>query len=406
MSQRSWTVGALASRANLDPERALVALWAAGIEYVESPASRILKADSRTAQKAVGIGGIQQRRVAYWLNEYDLERNELAELLQVLGFSLKANASSMPEGSIKRLNTYMRSGRDKTAMRLEQRREEKKSEMKPAAEPFEWSAKGTVRPSMFLTAEEVLGIHEELERDFAEAADPISPPGVRSVALLESAVSRPATSMGGQYKYSTIQSAGAALLHSLVQNHAFYNGNKRTALVSLLVFLDRNNFVLDSTEGELFKWMLRVASHDLLPAGFSYDNVADRETAAITDWVCRHSRAASKEERSVTWRELNKLLRMKDCEILQHRGEKLKITRTVVEKRRLPPFKKTRTLDTYFTNTGDGREVPKAKIKTIRHELELDEEHGVDSQMFYSARREPDFFIIKYSKLLSKLSKV
>lgn len=96
-------------------------------------------------------------------------------------------------------------------------------------------------------------------------------------------MSRPATSLGGQYKYSTIQSAGAALLHSLVQNHAFHNGNKRTALVALLVFLDRNNFVLDSNEDELFKWMLMVASHQLLPSGFAYDQMADRETSEIAE---------------------------------------------------------------------------------------------------------------------------
>ncbi|WP_160317594.1 type II toxin-antitoxin system death-on-curing family toxin [Arthrobacter sp. RIT-PI-e] len=390
----------------MDAEQVLVSLWAVGIEYVESPTSRISKADARFALKALGIGGIQQRRVAYWLDEYGLERSELAELLQVLGFTLKPNATGMPEGSIRRLNSYMRSGTDKNAMELGQRRESKKTSLMPAAEPYEWLAKGTTRESQFLTPEEVLGIHEELEKDFAEAADPISPPGVRSIALLESAVSRPATSMGGQYKYSTIQSAGAALLHSLVQNHAFHNGNKRTALVSLLVFLDRNNLVLDSTETELFKWMLRVAAHKLLPEGYSYDNFADRETAAITDWICRNTRSVSKEERSVTWRELAKILRSKECEIQQHRGEKLKIVRIIDEKRRFPGRRKTRTVDTYFTNTGDGREVPKSKIKSIRHDLELDEEHGIDSYMFYSERREPDFFILQYSKLLSKLAKV
>lgn len=406
MGQRAYTVGSLASHANLDHEQTLVELWSAGIEYVDSPTSRIANRDTRLAESAVGIAGARQRQVAYWLSEYGLSRNELAELLESLGYELTPGMSRMPRGSIRRLNAYMASRTSVSARRLEQRRDElKRVEPLPKAPPFEWAAKGTPREALLLTVEEVQGIHEELEKDFAFGSDPISPPGVRSMDLLESAVARPSTSLGGQYKYSTVQSAGAALLHSLVQNHAFHNGNKRTALVSLLVMLDRNNFLLESTEEEMFKWLIMVASHKLLPAGFEYDNRADRETYAITEWICRHGRMVSKEERSVTWRELSKLLRSKNCIVTQHRGEKLKIERSVSTKRMFLGFR-TRTLTAYFTNTGDGREVPRSVLKSLRQELELDEEHGVDSEMFYASRREPDFFILEYSKLLKRLAKV
>lgn len=358
------------------------------------------------AETAVGVAGSKQRQIAFWLTEYGLSREELTELLKRLGHELTPNMSRMPRGSIKRLNAHMASRDNHSARLLEQRREEiKRTDSLPKAPSFEWIAKGTTREALLLTVNEVQGIHEELEKDFAYGSDPISPPGVRSLDLLESAVSRPSTSLGGQYKYSTIQSAGAALLHSLVQNHAFHNGNKRTALVSLLVMLDRNNFVLESTEEEIFKWLIKVASHKLLPAGFEYDYRADRETFAITEWICRHSRMAVKEERSITWRELSKLLRSKNCVITQHRGEKLKIERNVTVKR-IFLGSKTSTLTTYFTNTGDGREVPRSVLKSLRQELELDEEHGVDSEIFYASRREPDFFIIEYSKLLKRLARV
>lgn len=399
-------MASLASQANLDYEQTLVELWSAGIEYVDSPSSRILTRDIRLAETAVGVAGSRQRQISFWLNAYGLSREELTELLKRLGHDLTPNMSRMPRGSIKRLNAHMASRDDYSARILEQRREEiKRADSLPKAPPFEWTAKGTTREALLLTVSEVQGIHEELEKDFAYGSDPISPPGVRSLDLLESAVSRPSTSLGGQYKYSTIQSAGAALLHSLVQNHAFHNGNKRTALVSLLVMLDRNNFVLESTEEEMFKWLIKVASHKLLPSGFEYDYRADRETFAITEWICRHSRMAVKEERSITWRELSKLLRSKNCTITQHRGEKLKIERDVTVKR-IFLGSKTRTLTTYFTNTGDGREVPRSVLKSLRQELELDEEHGVDSEMFYSSRREPDFFILEYSKLLKRLARV
>ncbi|WP_458109291.1 type II toxin-antitoxin system death-on-curing family toxin [Arthrobacter sp. R3-55] len=400
------TVGALAARANLDHEQTLVALWGGGIEYVKSPGSVIEAKDIRTAERVIGIPGAQQRKVSYWLTEYGVSRTEFGELLAELGFHLRPEAISMPKGSVRRINTYLKSTTETKARTLEQRREDLKVEAKVPAAPFEWVPKGVLRGSQLLTTEEVKGIHEELERDFAEAEDPISPSGVRSIALLESAVSRPATSLGGQYKYCTVESAGAALLHSLVQNHAFHNGNKRTALVALLVFLDRNNFVLESNEDELFKWMILVASHQLLPTGFTYDQRADRETSEIADWIIKRSRPVSKEERSITWRNLSRLLKSKGCEISQHRGEKLEITRTVTRRSRILGFLKTHKLNAYFTNTGDGREVPRTIVKRIRQELELDQEHGVDSEQFYSDGREPDYFILEYSKLLKRLAKV
>lgn len=55
--------------------------------------------------------------------------------------------------------------------------------------------------SGMLSAEDVLKIHEVLVRDFASSSDPISPPGVRSMALLESAVGRQWTSLGAVLKH-------------------------------------------------------------------------------------------------------------------------------------------------------------------------------------------------------------
>lgn len=407
MARKTWSVADVAAKAQLEHETVLVKLWSAGIDYVEGPTSRILPKDTRAAFSALGMDGARQRRVAYWLSEYGMDRSELAELLRDLGYTLAPQARSMPEGSIRRLNKYLSRNETQTSAILGQRREDIKLGALPLAIPFQWSAKGTFRDALLLSAEDVQRVHEELEQDFAVGDDPISPPGIRDMNLLKSAADRPSTSLGGQRKYATVQSAGAALLHSLVHNHPFHNGNKRTALVSMMVFLDLNNFVLESTEEEMFKWMLKVAAHELLPEGYTYDDKADREVFEICEWICRHSRVVSKEERAVTWRQLQKILRKLNCDITTHRGEKLKITREIEEQRRFPKLgKRKRVLETYFTNTGDGREVPRDKIKSIRHELFLDENHGVDSQSFYVTQQEPDIFITKYSKVLTKLAKV
>jgi prophage maintenance system killer protein len=98
-----------------------------------------------------------------------------------------------------------------------------------------------------LTAEDVLTIHEYLINDFAATSDPISPPGVRSVALLESAVGRQHTGTGSTLKYPDPIDNAATLLYGVCLDHPFHNGNKRTALVAMLVHLDKNHLCLFNT---------------------------------------------------------------------------------------------------------------------------------------------------------------
>ena len=64
--------------------------------------------------------------------------------------------------------------------------------------------------------------------------------GIREVALLESAIGRPYT---GYYR-RTYQKA-AALVESLVQNHGFIDGNKRTAFIVTRLFLERSGYMLN-----------------------------------------------------------------------------------------------------------------------------------------------------------------
>lgn len=104
----------------------------------------------------------------------------------------------------------------------------------------------------FLSYDDVLRIHYQLVEFFASDGDPITPPGPRDTNLLHSACMRPQTSLGEIEKYRGIDKKAAALLHSLVMNHAFHNGNKRTALASMVSFLDRNDRRIDATDDELF----------------------------------------------------------------------------------------------------------------------------------------------------------
>jgi death-on-curing protein len=70
--------------------------------------------------------------------------------------------------------------------------------------------------------------------------------GVRDEALLESAVAAPQAMMMGQPLMSDPIEIAAAYLFYLCRNHAFIDGNKRTALAACLVFLESNGLLADT----------------------------------------------------------------------------------------------------------------------------------------------------------------
>ena len=87
------------------------------------------------------------------------------------------------------------------------------------------------RPVEFLDLDDLLDLARILLGD--------SPP-IRDVGLLASAVARPQTTVGGEDAYPTIWLKAAALLQSVVGNHALVDGNKRLGWLSAAVFLELN----------------------------------------------------------------------------------------------------------------------------------------------------------------------
>jgi len=86
---------------------------------------------------------------------------------------------------------------------------------------------------------------------------------LRDRGLLESAVARPQASAFGADAYPDLAAKAAALLHSLVLNHPVIDGNKRTAVLATLVFLDLNGYVVRWDQREALDFMLRLAQHQV-----------------------------------------------------------------------------------------------------------------------------------------------
>ncbi len=113
------------------------------------------------------------------------------------------------------------------------------------------------KSTKFLTVTQVLAIHDQMIKRFGGS------PGLRDLGLVESAVARPKTSFEGKYLYLTIFDQAAALLQSLLKNHPFVDGNKRTALTSAGIFLKVNGLNLKNYHQEEVKFAVRIDNQNL-----------------------------------------------------------------------------------------------------------------------------------------------
>ena len=106
----------------------------------------------------------------------------------------------------------------------------------------------------FLSVDDVLAIHEDTIAQDGGLA------GIRDPGLLESAVLMPQQQFGGEYLHDGVPAMAAAYLFHIAQNHAFHDGNKRTAVLSALVFLSVNGVEMLPDPVELEDTTLAVAA--------------------------------------------------------------------------------------------------------------------------------------------------
>lgn len=119
--------------------------------------------------------------------------------------------------------------------------------------------------SVYLTVAEVIAIHHHQIHEYGGIH------GLRDQGALESAVFRPQTGY-----YSDLSEEAAALLESLVNNHAFLDGNKRVGFAAAHTFLLVNGFDLDVTSKAGLDFMIKT----LAEGKFHF--------ALLHEWIVRH----------------------------------------------------------------------------------------------------------------------
>ncbi len=106
----------------------------------------------------------------------------------------------------------------------------------------------------FLTTEDMFVL---IERMFG------TPHQVRDAGLVESAIARPQAVLFGEDVYPGLAGKAAALLQSLVCNHALIDGNKRVGLAAVLLFYGLNDCDVVATDDALFELIMSVADGTL-----------------------------------------------------------------------------------------------------------------------------------------------
>ena len=83
---------------------------------------------------------------------------------------------------------------------------------------------------------------------------------VRDIGLLESALHRPQASAFGVDAYPTLAQKAAAMMHSIAQNQALVDGNKRLALLAGVTFLALNGARSTATDDQLFTLIIDMSA--------------------------------------------------------------------------------------------------------------------------------------------------
>ena len=112
-----------------------------------------------------------------------------------------------------------------------------------------------------LRADYIEYIHDALVSVLWPRTEPVSDREQRDHALIESAAARPFHTLLGEDAYPNIIEKAVALFHSINANHAFMNGNERTAVVATDLFLVENDHYLSLENDEMYKIAEKTAAY-------------------------------------------------------------------------------------------------------------------------------------------------
>lgn len=129
----------------------------------------------------------------------------------------------------------------------------------------------------YLTEKELIAINYAVIKQISPTEDF----GVKDPAALKSVIAQPRQNVFGTELYPTIYDKAAILFEMVVNKHCFFNGNKRTSVMTLYVFLRKNNIRLTATNQEVADYAVQVAVQK------GKERLTNEE---IAEWIKLHSK--------------------------------------------------------------------------------------------------------------------
>jgi len=100
-------------------------------------------------------------------------------------------------------------------------------------------------------------IHDDLIDKFGGSK------GIRDLGSLEAALNRPYATFDGIDLYATPVDKAAALFESIIINHPFIDGNKRTAYVLMKYLLFKNGLLIKTNQYEKYKMVVKASKGEI-----------------------------------------------------------------------------------------------------------------------------------------------
>lgn len=237
----------------------------------------------------------------------------------------------------------------------------------------------------YISENDVLKAHYIISDYFLDAGEKIVY-GVKNFPLLSSAVARQATSYGGLDKWNNDYQKMATLLFGLVQNHAFHDGNKRTALLILLLYIDRLNLKLCVKQTKLETLIVRIAANTLYEYS-TLDKYKDNDEPIfnfIADQLKSYTKPINKRYYLITYAEFNQKLNKFNVKLDNPHDNHIDVYQLKTN-RRIKIFNRKeeyiKILQIGFP--GWKRQIHVKAVKEVLKAAHLTAEYGVDSDVFY-----------------------
>ena len=86
---------------------------------------------------------------------------------------------------------------------------------------------------------------------------------MRDEGLMESAIARPYQTFGGEDLYPSLYEKAAAIAESIIINHPFNDGNKRTGFLAMLTILDEDNLSITLPNETIYEFVIKIATGEI-----------------------------------------------------------------------------------------------------------------------------------------------